>query len=373
MKSRVCEALAGLLLALVLSMGGCGSPADGSTSELDIQPSPESLTEIQQEDKDTPVVLDVSDDLGPETTGPETTGVTPVYAEPIYAVKQTEDLVYAQGLTHSAWGAEGGVPMDLLLDVYQPKDAPDTGKPALVVIHGGGFKQGNHKAPVLQQFCTHFASRGWVAISLTYRVLGHYGTLPDGWPVELGPVVTEDQARAIYPAGRDAKAAVRWLRAHGDQLGIHPDFVAAAGGSAGAFLSLLLGVSDEGDYTTELTEQEDPTLTDTHLNESSAVQVVIDLWGGTAMLDALQLFDGDSRFDAGDAPVAILHGTEDTSVPFTEAETIRQHYQETGAPYLWLPLEGEGHSAWSATIEDRTLQEIAHEFAAEQLGIQVIP
>lgn len=369
-----------VLLALTISMASCGSQ-EPSTSDTVVPTGHQDGWATDGTVDDVPT----SDDEGNAPPEPDADAVasvpdtvpvpvtSPVRAQETYEVKLTEDISYGQGLARESWEAEDGTPVDLLLDVYRPEGAPAEGKPALVVIHGGGFLQGSHKQPVLMSFCSYFASRGWVAISLTYRVAESHGSLPDAWPVDLGPVLTTEQARALYPAGRDAKAAVRWLRAHETQLGIDPDSVVALGGSAGAFLSLLLGVSNDDDYTTELTLEQDPTLETTHLEQSSEVQVVIDLWGGTGLLDALESFDGESRFDAGDAPVAILHGTEDTSVPFTEAEAIRQRYDETGAPYLWSPLEGEGHSAWTATVEGQSLAEVAYDFATEHLGLEVIP
>jgi hypothetical protein len=60
----------------------------------------------------------------------------------------------------------------------------------------------------------------------------------------------------LYPAVRDAKAAVRWLRAEGAarlHVAINPDFITLAGGSAGACTILGAGIAQRpGDFTAEI-------------------------------------------------------------------------------------------------------------------------
>src|SRR4030095_9891570 len=47
-----------------------------------------------------------------------------------------------------------------------------------------------------------------------------------------------------FPAAvHDVKAAVRWLRANAERLGIDPARIGATGDSAGAHLALMLGVT----------------------------------------------------------------------------------------------------------------------------------
>ena len=98
---------------------------------------------------------------------------------------------------------------------------------------------------------------------------------------------------------------------------------------------------------------------------------VIDHWGGTAILSMLEFTDGVDRFDPTDAPVSIVHGTEDPAVPFTEAETIRSAYERTGAAYEWNPLEGIGHGAWEVTIDGQSLEESAADFIIETQTLTV--
>ena len=98
---------------------------------------------------------------------------------------------------------------------------------------------------------------------------------------------------------------------------------------------------------------------------------MIDHWGGTSILTMLELMDGINRFDPTDAPVSIVHGTEDRTVPFSEAEKIQAAYKGTGVAYEWHPLKGRGHGPWDATLNGQTLFESAYDFIIEIQDLQV--
>lgn len=107
----------------------------------------------------------------------------------------------------------------LEMDVYRPKSAWGS-LPAIVCIHGGGWANGtrvNH-AHVAQAL----AARGYVAATISYRLSGE----------------------APFPAAiHDCKAAVRFLRANANELGIDSENIGAIGLSAGGHLAALLATS----------------------------------------------------------------------------------------------------------------------------------
>jgi acetyl esterase len=110
----------------------------------------------------------------------------------------------------------------LALDVYQP---PKKGKdrPAVVVIHGGGWRVGDKQ--LFAQQGNQLAERGFVAFSVNYR---------------LAPAHP-------YPAAvDDVEAAVEWVRKHAKQYGVDADRIGALGGSAGAHLTGLLATLGDG-------------------------------------------------------------------------------------------------------------------------------
>jgi pectinesterase len=129
------------------------------------------------------------------------------------SVRAVTNVTYARRGTH-----------DLQLDLYLPA-AASTGAsaalPAIVFVHGGGWRAGVRAnfAPM----AIRMAERGYAAVTISYR---------------LAP-------EAPYPAAiHDAKAAVRWVRAHAADYGIDAGRIAIAGGSAGGQIAALTGVTN---------------------------------------------------------------------------------------------------------------------------------
>ena len=117
--------------------------------------------------------------------------------------------------------------------VLTPPDWKATDKrPALVFYHGGGWVAGN-PAGFIKEQGAYLASRGMVVISIEYRLLSRGDRSP--------PIICT----------QDAKSSFRWVRANAAKLGIDPDRIAAAGGSAGgqmaASIALTPGHDDPAD------------------------------------------------------------------------------------------------------------------------------
>ena len=82
----------------------------------------------------------------------------------------------------------------------------------------------------------------------------------------------------------------------------------------------------------------------------------------------LETLNPGDRFDASDAPMSIVHGTKDPTVLFDEALELKAEYERTGVDFAWYPLEGAGHGPWDATVDGKSLSELALEFIIEQQG-----
>lgn len=94
---------------------------------------------------------------------------------------------------------------------------------------------------------------------------------------------------------RDVAAAQRFIRATATKYGTDTARIAAYGFSAGGVAVVSLGLLLDGDYASEISEAEDPTLATTHPSMASGVAVVADLWGGAYAAEALRLRDGRAR------------------------------------------------------------------------------
>jgi len=284
-----------------------------------------------------------------------------VYRDRQFEVDETRDIVYAKGLSHADWGSAKRSAIDLTLDVYEPQAVSSAPRPAIVIIHGGGFRSGDSQRQQFIDAGRYYASRGWVAFSINYRLAGQHGTVPSDWV----------SSKSAYAAIRDAKAAVRWVRAHADTYGLDPDRITAQGGSAGAIAALALGTSDDADYRDELRLEDDWTLATTNPGRSARVATVVDHWGSLSAVNALSWYDGQPRIDASDAPTIIIHGTEDAIVPYAAGLAVRDAFLDAGIPVELQPIAGAGHSPWQATIGGRSQHAIAVDFIVKHQGLDL--
>ncbi|QDV62076.1 Phenmedipham hydrolase [Crateriforma conspicua] len=297
---------------------------------------------------------------GTPTAFAATESLGPVSRDAIYQVQVTRGQPYGQGMVYHPADPTRCFPRNLTLDIYQPDDGQSHRRPVVVLIHGGGFWTGDSLMRSMVNAAEYFARRGWVCFSINYRLSGDRAIAPDGWP----------DNRPTYAATRDAKMAVRWIRANADRYRIHPDRIVAYGGSAGAYISVALGASDEQDYRDELLDNpvESPLLESSHLDQSSRVQAVVNHWGSGLLVDSLQRFDGHSRWDTQDAPMLIIHGTEDQRVPYSHAIDLEKNYK---ARLKLCPLQGRGHSAWDGMIDGKPMIHTVYQFLVDELQLPV--
>jgi len=207
-------------------------------------------------------------------------------------VTAREDVLYA---------TIGGV--ELRLDLYRP--AGDGPFPAVLVVHGGGWDTGDRSME--RPFAKRLAGEGFVVVPVGYR-LGPAGQFPN--------------------ALHDLKAAVRWLRAHADELAIDPEAIGAVGGSAGGHLVALLGATNdiarfEGDGS--------------HPDVSSAVQAVVDIDGLVDFTDPELL---EQQRTKPSAPTRFLGGTFEEKPEVWRDASPLTHVGLRSVPTLFINSTG---------------------------------
>ena len=295
-----------------------------------------------------------------------------VQSDSTYKVIVKQDIVYAEALSHESINSTNATTIPLKLDVYVP-DNDIENRPVYMFIHGGGFAGGTKQQARIINWANYYTSRGWVFISIDYRLKRDKGTVPKEWADYTVNVPKNKAAQflAVYPALRDAKSALRWVVANANTYNINTNYITVGGGSAGAAAAIGIGISNQEDFRDEIHSKKDPTLTSTNLEQSYQIRTIIDLWGGKTTLDALKGVFGHHRFDSNDPSLFIAHGTKDPTVPFSRAEDLKSIYEANEVPFVYYPLIGKGHGAWGAKVHNKHLDELAFDFIVEQQNLIV--
>ena len=307
-------------------------------------------------------------------------GVTPnphdrdpvVKIESTYEVIFEEDVTYGEGLSHESLNSANHSTISLKLDIYVPNNDLEH-RPLFMFIHGGGFSGGTKQQERIIDWANYYASRGWVFLSIDYRVKKDLGTVPQEWADVSSnlPNAKVRQFLAIYPAIRDAKTAMRWIVANAEAYKINTDYITVGGGSAGAITAITLGISNQEDFRDEISVSQDPTLANANLEQTFQIKTIVDLWGSKIALDAFEGIYGHKRFDSNDPPLFIAHGTEDNTVPFSSAEDLKTKYETNQLPFVYYPLQNKGHGAWNAQVDNKRLEELAFDFIVDQQSLIV--
>ena len=214
------------------------------------------------------------------------------------------------------------------LDLYFPSGDFRSNRPAVVFIHGGGFTGGDKAEYRSASVSADLCRAGYVVVSCNYV---------------LGPKSKE----GVWPQNiADCRNAVRWVRAHAKELGVNPDKIAVAGGSAGGYLALMVGLSDD-----KTGPGGDPAA-----KHSAKVSAVIDMYGVVnfskhgkgdvvgATAAEQQAYLPELQCDAQDPAVLILHGTADTTVDIAQSDDMAKALRSAKTPYEYIVVDSAPHT-----------------------------
>jgi acetyl esterase/lipase len=226
----------------------------------------------------------------------------------------------------------------LALDLLLPKGKARA--PLIVWVHGGAWRSGSKKDMPLGKL----VEDGYAVASVEYRL----------------------STQAKFPAQiHDLKAAIRFLRGHGQKWNLPTRKILVSGDSAGGHLAALVGVSNghkelEGEVGNDR-------------GQNSDVQGIISFYGGANLttilkqstphglsvrVPALDLLLGGQpedvpalarlaspvfHVDKGDPPLLLLHGDQDAQMPVNQALELFGAYQRAKAPVQLEIVPGAGH------------------------------
>lgn len=210
---------------------------------------------------------------------------------------------------------------ELRLHVFTPPGhRPTDRRPALIFFFGGAWNKGSP-----EQFFPHasyFASRGLVAIAAEYRIRSAHGTTP-------------------FESLRDAKSAIRWVRAHARELGVDSARIAAGGGSAGGHLAAAAGM---------LTGFEEPAEDSDISSRPDALVLfnpVVDNgpggWGYGRIGERYREFSPMHNVRSTAPPTVVFLGTADRLIPVTTIRRFAALMREAGVRCDVHLYEGQEH------------------------------
>ena len=222
---------------------------------------------------------------------------------------------------------------ELQLDFYRPSMAKDTlekPRPCVVVIHGGGWDNGDRAE--LAAWNTRFVARGYAVAAVSYR---------------LAP-------KFIWPAQRDdVFAAIAWLKSNAASLDIDPTRLVLLGRSAGGQLATAAGYGAHDPAirgVIALYAPHDMPFAWSVSREDDAlnsIKLFRQYFGGAPDTpDRRALYEsasGQLLAQAGSPPTLLIHGVPDTLAWSRHSERLNVRLRELGVPHYYLALPWATH------------------------------
>ncbi len=220
----------------------------------------------------------------------------------------------------------------LKLHVVEPAERqPTDRRPAIVFFHGGGWRAGR---PVqFNEHARYLSTRGMVCAQVEYRLLAGKSSEP--------PLVCV----------QDAKSAMRWVRAHAAGLGIDPERIAAAGGSAGghlaAFVGMVEGLDAPGDDLTISPKANALVLFNPVFDNGPENGY------GTERVGArYQEFSPAHNVTRDDPPTIVFLGSKDRLVPVSVLERFQTNMTRAGVRCDAIVYPGQPHGFFNFKKRD---------------------
>ncbi|MEJ3403275.1 alpha/beta hydrolase [Rathayibacter sp. YIM 133350] len=214
--------------------------------------------------------------------------------------------------------------------------------PVVLYLHGGAFLWGAHNDPLFG-IGSALLARGIAVASAQYRLLGE----------------------ALYPAAQhDVSAAIRWLKTEGPSLGLDATRVGVMGESAGGHLAVFAGTNSTdaalngsiGAQGTDATVSaavgwypvtdfslydDDPFPADAPPVEQWPAPIRPD--GAPSAYDIARWASPVNHVTASAAPMLLVHGDADTTVPLEHSHVLASALSAVGVDAELVVVPGGEH------------------------------
>lgn len=255
------------------------------------------------------------------------------FVDPVWS---SGDVVVQKAIKYgSAYNNATRKQQTLLLDAYFPPASDTRSKrPAAVLVHGGSFQFGDRTSDGEPTFAELLVRRGFVVVSIDYRLTGGYYGLESRQPAT--------------DASEDARAAIRFVRKMAAEWKVDEDRILVGGDSAGAVTALNIGYAHGAQHEGSSGNpgyRSDVALTVSvsgQLADQAFCKTVIPVPSG-CQTDG----DWDDTNDVGSfpgqPPVALIHGTADKIVPYVNGKAVYDRAQKVGLKSLLISIPNAGH------------------------------
>jgi len=242
---------------------------------------------------------------------------------------------------------------ELLLDIYKPANWEDGKLPTLLVIRGGSWLRGDKEG--FRHVAAALALRGFATVCVEYRT----------------------SREATFPAAvLDIKSAVKWIKDNADRYNFDANSIGAIGGSAGAHLAALIGVSANVDSLNPTEKTEDFRIhavvglaTPPDLIRDSVAKIVIK-WIGKPYKSNEELWESASplsHIDVDSPPMLFIHSSSDKVVPFEQALLAIEKLGKVGVYSELVLIPNAPHPFWKYEEWFNPTMDKAAAFFHEQL------
>jgi acetyl esterase/lipase len=217
---------------------------------------------------------------------------------------------------------------ETVLDIVQARAPALKNRPAVIVIHGGGWVEGD-KANMLERFCLPFVEHGFVVANVEYRLA---------------------QSATAPAAVNDVLGAAKWFRDRAADYKVDPNQIIVTGDSAGGHLAMMVGMAPES----------------AGLGPSIKIAAIINFYGISDVPDQLQgphlqsyavtwVPEQRDRMELakklspityvrkGLPPVLSIHGDADPVVPYEQSVRLTKELKAAGDQAELITVPGGQH------------------------------
>jgi acetyl esterase/lipase/lysophospholipase L1-like esterase len=214
---------------------------------------------------------------------------------------------------------------DMYLFLLRPNNHTVKALPAIIYFTGGGWINGEVEYQIPN--AAWFRDNGIIGITADYRVKSRHGTTP-------------------MECIEDAKSAVRYVRVHSKDLGINPDKIIVAGGSAGGHIAactFLEGGDAPGEDLKISTKPNALVLHNPVLGEGTGEYFFKDHPEFSPILNVKN----------GWPPTILSNGTKDVTTPYYVAEKFTGAMKNSGNICELITVNDADHSCdWPVSNPD---------------------